>query len=306
MRCVAATRGSRLALWQARAVQRALEACAPEVEVELHAVRTRGDRDRSTRLEALGTTGVFTKEVDQEVLAGRAAFGVHSLKDQETTLPEGLVLGMVLPRGPVEDALIAADGRSGPAALPRGAAVATGSLRRRAQLLRRRPDLRMVGIRGNVETRVRKLRAGEADALVMARAGLERLGLAHEITEVLPLDLVLPAPSQGIVGVTCREDDEPVRELLAAAGDSGTAAAAHAERALLRALGGGCNVPVGALATPGGGSLHLRARVLSPGGEKEVSGELEGTQEQAEDLGRTLAEELLGRGAGALIAECRA
>jgi len=295
-----ATRGSPLALWQAREVQRQLEEVHAGLEVVVNIVKTEGDRVQDRSVEALSSTGVFTKEVDARLLAGEAHVAVHSLKDQLATLPDGVCLGMVLPRGPVEDALVSTCG-GGIAELPSGARVATGSARRRAQLLRARPDLKVVPIRGNVETRLRKLDAGEADALVLARAGLERLGLGGRITEVIETSLVLPAVSQGIVGVTCRVADDATLERLRAADDPVTHACATAERAWLRRLGGGCNVPAAAYAVSEHDRLIMRARVLAADGSDAMEADVTGEIASAEAIGCSLADGLIDRGAIELV-----
>lgn len=295
-----ATRGSPLALWQAHEVKSRLEKVHEGIDVAIHVARTEGDRIQDRPLEELSATGVFTKEVDACLAAGEADVAVHSLKDQLTTLPEGVCLGMVLPRGPVEDALVSTSG-DGIASLPPGARVATGSLRRRAQILRARPDLELVDIRGNVDTRLRKLDDGAADALVLARAGLERLGLGDRITEVIETSLVLPAVSQGIVGVTCREDDERTRAVLKAADDPVTHACAAAERAWLRRLGGGCNVPAAAHAVVAHDRLLMRARVLDPDGRDAIESDDGGEVDAAESIGSALADVLIDRGAIELV-----
>jgi len=299
-----ATRGSPLALWQAEAVKAALLSAWPDLRVEVLLVKTRGDRNTRTDLSRLGGTGLFTKEVDREVLEGRADAAVHSLKDHETILPEALVLGAVLPRGPVEDALVAESGVT-LEGLPEGARVATGSLRRRAQLLRLRPDLEVVGIRGNVGSRLAQLAAGHACALIMARAGLVRLGEERRVAQVLSTDQMLPAPSQGVVGVTARREDDRTRGFPEGIDHPATRAAALAERALLRALRGGCNVPVGALATLDGERLSLRSRVLSVDGRECIEEQEAAPAGEAEDVGVRVARRLLERGAARLIAEIR-
>lgn len=299
MTLVLATRGSPLALWQAREVRARLEAVHDGLTVEILEVKTEGDRVQDRPLQEVGT-GVFTKEVDARVRSGEAHAAVHSLKDQLSTLPDGIALGMVLERGPVEDALVSRDG-AGFAALPAGARVATGSLRRRSQLLRARPDLRAVPIRGNVNTRLGKLDAGEADALILARAGIERLGLGERITEVIEASLVLPAVSQGIVGVTCRDDDAETIKLLTAADHPATHAIAKAERAWLRRLGGGCNVPAAAHATIDHDTMYMRARVLDHDGKECLEGERSGPVADAERMGQELADDLIDRGAIALV-----
>lgn len=299
-----ATRSSRLALWQAETTQRLLRATHPQMDVELVHVKSSGDIDQKSALERFGRIGIFTAEVDQRLIAGEAQVGVHSLKDMTTTLQDGLVLAGVLARGPVEDVLIARDGES-LEELPQSARVATGSLRRSAMLRRLRPDLKIVGIRGNVETRLAKLAAGEADALLMARAGMVRLGFEAHITQVIGVDAILPAVGQGMVGLTCREGDEVTARNLRAIGDPDAWAMAHAERALLRSLHGGCNVPAGGHARVVENTLHLEARVLSLDGSQEIKDELSGSVDEAEAIGQKLAERLLERGAAELVDAAR-
>jgi hydroxymethylbilane synthase len=268
-------------------------------------VSSHGDQDRETELARFGRTGIFTVAVDAAVLEERADLGVHSLKDMTTTLVEGLSLAGVLPRGPVEDALLTRDGR-GLTELPRGARVATGSARRAAELRRVRPDLEVVGLRGNVETRLARLEEGGADAILLARAGLERLGLAERIAEVLDPRVFVPAVGQGIVGLTCRAGDERTRRTLAALSDREAWAEALAERALLRGLRGGCHAPVGGHARAKESAIALHGLVLAPDGAECVEGYASGPLEQAEELGARLAVELEGRGAGRLLAAARA
>jgi len=299
-----ATRKSKLALWQAETARHLLRAAWPNHEVELLLVESSGDRNQTADLERLGRIGIFTVEVDRAVLDGRADAAVHSLKDMTTTLMEGIRLGAVLSRGPVQDAWISAAGAKIDE-LPAGARVATGSMRRRAMLLARRPDLELTGMRGNVDTRLRKLAEGEADAMILARAGLERLGLESHITEVLDTESFLPAVGQGLVGLTSRENDEESRRSLLAIADLEAMDAGLAERALLARLRGGCNVPVGALARVVESTLSLRARVLSLDGRTVIEGEIAGSRDHAGQLGRMLAEDLLERGADRLIEEAR-
>lgn len=301
---VLSTRRSRLALWQAETARDVLLAAHPGTSIDLLPVSSSGDQDLTTALSRFGRIGIFTVEVDAALLDGRAQVGVHSLKDLTTQLEEGLVLGGVLPRGPVDDALVARDGLT-LEQLPAGARVATSSQRRRAQLLSTRPDLVPIEIRGNVESRLSKLDAGEADALLMARAGLERLGLGERITEVLDHERFLPAVSQGIVGLTCRADDSNTQALLAALPDDGTHARARAERRFLNTLEAGCTAPVAAHATVDGATLTLEARVLAVDGTRSLTGQRTGTLDDPEALGSALAEELLAQGAAALVAEAR-
>ena len=304
MRIAIATRGSPLALWQAGEARRLLLAAHPDAVVAIETIESTGDRDDRSDLASLGRIGVFTAEIDRAVLEGRADLGVHSLKDMTTTLPEGLVLAGTLARGRAEDALVASGSRT-LADLPRGARVATGSSRRIAMLRRARPDLAIVAIRGNVETRLAKLDRGDADALVMALAGLERLGLAERASEVLGPPAFLPAVGQGIVGLTCRAGDEGAARALAAITDRESWAEAEAERALLRELHGGCNAPIGARARAVESSITLRACVLSVDGTECLEGLRSGPIGAAEAIGRALAADLAGRGAARLVEAAR-
>jgi hydroxymethylbilane synthase len=294
------TRSSPLALWQANHVAGRLRPLAAPRPVELVHVQTEGDRDQSASLAHIGGRGVFTKEIQRALLDGRVDVAVHSLKDLPTQPVPGLVLAAVPPRGPTGDVLIALRPTQFDD-LPHGARVATGSLRRRAQLLHRRPDLRMEDIRGNVETRLRKLREHGYDALILAQAGLERLGLSDVITEMLDPAWMLPAVGQGALGLECRADDSATRSLLAALDDPATRRAVEAERALLYHLGGGCQVPLGALARVDGDRLVLRGAVLSADGVRQVVGEESGPAEGAAVVGARFADRLRAQGATELL-----
>lgn len=296
-----ATRGSDLARWQARRAGELLARAHPGLECTPLLVRSTGDADQTTALARFGRIGIFTVEVDRAVLDGRADVGVHSLKDLTTTLQEGVVLAGVLPRGPVEDVLVGAT----LAELPEGARVGTGSMRRRAMLLRERPDVACVEMRGNVDTRLRKREEGEADALLMARAGLVRLGLEQHVSEVLDPDEFVPAVGQGIVGLTCRVDDAATWERLAPLCADPAWFAGLAERAFLGGLRGGCNVPVGGHARVEGDEVTLSGIVLAPDGSREVGASVAGARERAEELGASLARELREAGADALLEEAR-
>lgn len=297
-----ATRGSPLALRQTEQVAELLcPLAAGGVEVVI--IETTGDQFPDTPLNRIGSDGVFTREVQRAVLAGAADVAVHSLKDLPTEPVEGLALGAVPPRAPAGDVLVCR-GSGGLDALPRSARVATGSLRRRAQLLHRRPDLIPADVRGNVETRLRKLDGGAFEALVLARAGLERLGLAARISEPLSTDWMLPAVGQGAIGLECREADQATCTLLARIDDVPSRSAVTAERAFLRILGGGCLVPVGALAEETPAGLLLRGAVLAPDGSARLDGRGVAKRDPA-GLGRRVAEDLLRRGAAELLARCR-
>jgi len=301
---VLATRGSQLALWQAHQVRSGLLAAQPDSPVEIRIIESIGDKDQKSELGRFGRTGIFTAEVDEAVLSRAAHCGVHSLKDMTTTLPAGLMLASALARGPVEDVLVTMDGRK-LADLPRGARVATGSVRRSAMLQRARPALVVVPIRGNVETRLAKLARGEAEALLMAHAGLLRLGLTQQISEILPLSMFLPAVGQGIVGMVCSSEDAATQRRLAGIGDEEAYAEALAERALLAALHGGCNAPVGARARVVESALSLQACVLSLDGRHVIEDRIHGLAADAVLLGRQLSERLIAKGAREWIAQAR-
>jgi hydroxymethylbilane synthase len=294
------TRGSPLALWQAHHVSALLRAAAPGLAVELVQIETAGDQVRDVPLVQLGGQGAFTKEIQKAVQARAVDVAVHSLKDLPTFAVEGLILAAVPPRGPTGDALVSRRHASF-AALPDGAVVATSSLRRRAQALHRRPDLRLVDIRGNVETRLRKLETQGLDALILAEAGLRRLGLDAVITEVLDPAWMLHAVGQGALGLECRAADAGTRALLEKIDHAPTRQMVLAERALLRGLGGGCQVPVGAQTTLDGERLMLRGVVIRPDGRVRVEGQTSGSADAAEAVGQRLAEDLLRQGARELL-----
>ena len=258
MRLRAATRGSELALWQTHRISELLASALPGVEVEPVVVSTEGDRDQSSPIAAIGGRGVFAKEVQRAVLDGRADFAVHSAKDLTSTTPDGLVLGAIPERGAVEDGLVGStlDG------LGEGATVATGSVRRRAQLAHLRPDLHFVELRGNMATRLSRLDGDDVDAIVVAAAGLQRLGLGDRIDEILDPSTMLPQVAQGALAVECRDGDSATIDALAAIDDARLAEVVEVERAWLRRLGSGCDLPVGGLATRVGDAIRLEV-VLS-------------------------------------------
>jgi hydroxymethylbilane synthase len=245
-------------------------------------------------LAEIGGKGLFAKEIEEALLAGRIDLAVHSLKDLETWLPDGLAIACVLPRDDPRDAFLSSKAGS-LAALPQGARIGTASLRRQAQLLRKRPDLTVVPIRGNVNTRMRKLDAGEVDALVVALCGLERLGMATQVTEILTCDLMLPAVGQGALAIECRAADERLRRLFEPLHDPISAACVCAERAMLAALDGSCRTPIAGLAEPGGDGLTIEGLLLKPDGSSEIRGRREGAIDDAEALGAKLGSELRQR-----------
>jgi hydroxymethylbilane synthase len=286
------TRGSALALWQAEHVKGRLAALGHEVE--LRVITTTGDRLLDRRLESVGGKGAFLKEIEEAMQAGEVDLAVHSLKDVPTALPDGLSLCAVLDRADPRDALLSTGPRL--LELPPGATVGTTSLRRQALLRALRPDLVLADLRGNVDTRIKRLREGRFDAVLLAMAGLSRLGRADEVTEVLDPREFVPAPGQGAIALECRDGDRQVREAVAPLDHAPTARAVAAERAFLQALGGGCNVPLGAHAFAAvSGTLDLVGFVAGPDGAGLLRGERRGSDPAA--LGRALGEDLLARGA---------
>lgn len=294
------TRGSALALAQAaelraRLAQAHAELAAPDA-IETVAIRTTGDRLGDRALAAIGGKGLFTKELEEALLAGEIDCAVHSAKDLPSLLPEGLALVCHLPREDPRDAFFSPKAQS-LAALPPGAVVGTSSPRRRAQVLHARPDLCIVPLRGNVDTRLSKLAAGVFDATLLAVAGVKRLGMAERITRIMPSEEMLPAVAQGAIGIESRSDDTRTRRYLAAIDDPATAASVTAERALMAALEGSCRTPMAALAELGGdGMLGLRAMIIRPDGSECLTATRRGTAAQAAALGTAAGEELRRRG----------
>ncbi len=295
-----ATRGSKLALWQAEHVAALLRPVLAPRPVELVIVQTTGDRVQDRSLSVLGGQGAFTKEIQQAVLDGRADVAVHSLKDLPTQPVPGLVLAATPPRAAVQDAFVSVKYRRFDD-LPEGATLATGSLRRRAQLLHRRPDLRLADMRGNVETRLRKMHEQGLDGMILAVAGLERLGLADQVAEVLSEEWMLPAVGQGALGVECRADDADTRAVLERINHRETFLAVLAERAFLRALGGGCLVPIAGLGRLDHGDLLVQGMVCSPDGSRRIAAAVSGSAHDAEPLGERLAERLRQLGAEEIL-----
>ncbi len=290
------TRASPLARAQTEAARLQLMAACPalatEGAIEVLLIRTTGDRIQDRPLAEVGGKGLFTRELDEAMLAGRIDLAVHSVKDIPTWLPEGIGLGAFLPREDPRDAFIGRVTES-LAALPAGAIVGTASLRRQAQIRWRRPDLRVIPFRGNVETRLAKLAAGEADATLLALAGLKRLGLEHAVTAILSAEEMLPAVGQGAIGITCRDDDARTRALLARLDHPETRSAVTAERAMLAVLDGSCRTPIAGFAeTEPHGELVIRGRVAQPDGTRLIAGERRGAVADAARLGAELGEEL--------------
>jgi hydroxymethylbilane synthase len=289
------TRGSAMALYQANLVSDRLIAAHPGLAepgmIEIIVIRTTGDRVQNRLLAEIGGKGLFTKEIEEALIDRRVDLAVHSLKDMETTLPPALDIACVLPRDDPRDVLVTRGGLA-LAALPDGAKIGTASLRRRAQLLRHRPDLAVAPIRGNVDTRLDKLAAGEVDGLLLALCGLQRLGRADVASEVLSAETMLPAVGQGALAIEARADDADLRAALSPLHDAASAACVTAERAMLAALDGSCRTPIAGLAELAGGSLTLRAMLLAADGSAERRAEGNGSAADAMALGREIGERL--------------
>ena len=301
------TRGGALALWQAREAARLISATHPQVSTTIRIIHTTGDRERSAPIAEMGGTGVFTREIEHQLEAGAIDLAVHSLKDLPTRIADGLTLAAILERADPRDALAAPPGTT-LAGLPPGARIGTSSSRRRAQLLARRPDLVMIELRGNVLTRLAKLDRGDYEAIVLACAGLQRLGLGDRVAEIFEPDVVMPAPGQGALAVEARADDGWLLGLLQALDHRPTRLATTGERACLAGLDGGCLAPVGALGRWSGDVLTLAATVAADRGTPALRERLEArvlTEADAEAAGRHLADLLVRQGAGALIASVR-
>lgn len=300
---VIGSRGSVLALWQSNWVASELKRLFG-LEVEIQRIKTTGDKILDSPLAKIGGKGLFVKEIEKALEQGQIDLAVHSMKDVPTELPKGLMIGAVTKREDPRDVLVSRD-KVSLMDLPKEAKVGTSSLRRKAQLWQRRPDFNMVDVRGNLDTRLRKMKEGQFDAMVLARAGLKRMGFEEAVTEVLEPQVMLPAVGQGALAIEVREDDEMVREMVKALNHLPTQQSILAERALMRRLEGGCQVPVGALGIVKNGQVSLKAMVASLDGRKMVRDEVAGPSQQAEKLGVELAEKLLNQGADAILAEVR-
>lgn len=294
------TRGSALALWQARHVSARLRAAHPGLTVELVILQTEGDQQQERPFGPMDERGVFVRRIETELLAGRIDLAVHSMKDLPTRQPDGLSIAAVPARHDAHDALLTVNGSTWEQ-LPTGSFLGTGSFRRRSQIRNRRPDLETVPVRGNVDTRVRKLLAGEFDGLILALAGVERLGIRSVTAVPLDFDICVPAVGQGALALETRAGDAATRALVETLHDPAAAQAVAAERAFLRRLGGGCLAPVGGHATVEGATLRLRAAVGDPDGRTMLRDRTEGASDSAERLGEELAARMIGAGAGELL-----
>ena len=300
------SRGSKLALWQSEWVRARLLELRPEAEIRIEVIKTSGDVLLNVPLATIGGKGVFTKELEEALLAGDIDLAVHSLKDLPTTLPDNLAITAITEREDARDALILREGVAAhinsPVELPRGAIVGTSSLRRQAQLKHLRPDVQIKDLRGNVDTRLRKLDSGDYDAIILASAGLRRLGFERRINAAIGHEEMLPAVGQGALGIETRANDARTHALVSLLDHAPTRAACTAERSLLHALGGGCQVPIAAHAVASGASLHLEALVAALSGEQIIRDAIEDETAHAARAGETLAARLLERGAETLLA----
>ncbi len=303
---VIGTRGSKLALWQAEWVKAELQRMNPELKIELNKIKTTGDKILDVPLAKVGGKGLFVKEIEEALLRNEADLAVHSMKDVPTEFPAELHLAVICKREDPRDAFIARS--TAPAAksfreLPPGATVGTSSLRRACQLLSIRPDLRIKQLRGNLETRFRKLDEGQFDAIILAAAGVKRLGWEQRITGVIGPETSLPAIGQGAIGIECRITDKFINDLIAPLNHAETALCVRAERALLKRLQGGCQVPIAAYAVIAGGRLLMDGLVGSVTGDRIIREHLEGKPEDGESVGKMLAETLLSKGADKILSE---
>ena len=298
---IVGTRGSRLARRQTESVVALLKEHCPDCRLEVRTVHTTGDR-RPEPLSEISGEGVFTKELETALMAGEIDIAVHSLKDLPTDIAHGLAVAAVTRREDPRDALVSRE-RTPLAKLPRGARIGTGSVRRAAQLRLLRPDVKPVPIRGNVDTRLAKVESGDVDAVIVAAAALSRLGWLDRAAELIPLEAMLPAPGQGALAVETRADDAEVLRIVATIDDRDSRLATAAERAFLRRLGGGCRIPVAALATIKNGELRLDGLVVDPQGRQAFRGEMTGAPADAESLGERLAASLLSEGASEILEE---
>lgn len=311
------TRGSKLALWQAEWVKSELQRKNPGIKVELNRIKTTGDKILDVPLAKVGGKGLFVKEIEEALLSGKADLAVHSMKDVPTDFPEGLHLSVICKREDPRDAFISQiqDLRPGGPlgetnfkiqnfeSLPRGATIGTSSLRRSSQLLNIRPDLKIEQLRGNLDTRLRKLDEGKFDAIILAAAGIKRLGWASRITEIIPPEISLPAIGQGAIGIECRIGDTFINNIIVPLNHPETSVCVRSERAFLKKLEGGCQVPIAAHARLIDGKIIMDGLVGSISGDRIIRGRIEGNAENAEPLGVALAEDVLSRGAKKILDE---
>ncbi|HSA58506.1 MAG TPA: hydroxymethylbilane synthase [bacterium] len=299
------SRGSRLALWQANHVKKLLEDEYRDLSVTIKVIKTTGDKVTSTPLTEIGGKALFLKEIEDQLLARKVHVGVHSLKDVPAVLPPGLMLTAVLKREDPRDVFLSKKYGS-LLQLPKKAKVGTSSLRRKAQLKNFRPDFEIVPLRGNIETRLKKMQAGQLGAIVLAAAGMTRLGMVAKITEYLPTTLMLPAVGQGVIALEIREDDEAVRRLLDPLNDQETMIAIQAERSFMKGVEGDCHAPIAAFAEVHGQNLKITGMIASPDGRELIRDRMEGNIRESVALGDGLAKQLLGHGGREILRACKA
>ena len=304
---VLGSRGSQLALWQTNHIKSTLESLYPKLSIRVEIIKTLGDKILDSPLSKIGDKGLFTKEIEHALIEKTIDLAVHSLKDIPTKLPDGLAIGAITKREDVRDVFIANKRRGKRfAELPPDAVIATGSLRRKCQLLLHRPNLSIVDIRGNLNTRMQKLDESDWDGMILAKAGVTRLGWEASITDILPTDIMLPAVGQGALAIEIRDEDPRIQQIINPLHHEPTAQAVTCERALLRRLEGGCQVPIGAFGRVEYNQLTLDAMIGSLDGKRMVRGSIKGLPRHAESLGTTLAEQLLDRGGKEILDEINA
>lgn len=301
---VIGTRESRLAMWQARWVRDRLQELTPDYNFTIKGMKTTGDNILDVALAKIGDKGLFTKELELGLNRKEIDLAVHSMKDLPTQLPAGLIIGAITEREYPGDVLVSSK-KTSLENLPQGAMLGTSSLRRRAQLLRYRPDFQIVTLRGNLQTRIRKMEEQKMDGIILAYAGVYRMGMEHMIAQRIPYHICLPAVGQGALGLEIREDDQEIREIINKLDNLESRYTISAERELMKTLEGGCQVPIGAMGTINGQTLHLEAVVASLDGSKSVRMDIEGPVKDARTLGRQLAQELLANGAGEILEKAR-
>ena len=301
---VIGSRGSKLAMWQTNHIADELRAKF-DLDIEIKRIKTQGDKILDSPLSRIGDKGLFVKEIEAALSSGEIDLAVHSMKDVPTQLPAGLTIKAMTVRADPRDVLISGNGDS-LADLPENAVIGTSSLRRQAQLMAFRPDFKMADVRGNLDTRLNKMAAGEFDAMILAAAGIDRLGYGDRITERLPAEVMVSAVGQGSIGIEVREDDQRTIGYVSGLSDADTFAAVTAERALMAALEGGCQVPIGAIGKIEGGVLRLSGVVAALDGSRVFKNEVTGRPEEATALGRQLARALADAGAADVLAEIRA
>lgn len=306
-RLIIGTRGSELALWQSNHIKSKLSVLFPQLEIELRIIKTLGDKILDSPLSKIGDKGLFTKEIERALLDSEIDLAVHSLKDIPTQIPKGLTIGAITEREDARDVFIAHPKKSHKSFsdLPQRATIATGSLRRKCQLLHQRPDVEIINIRGNLNTRMQKLEQSDWDGMLLAKAGVKRLGWEEKITEVLPYEVMLPAVGQGALGIEIREKDGRVGKLIRKLHHESTALCVNGERALLRYLEGGCQIPIGTYGRIENGKFRLDAIIGSLDGKRLVRGHIIGNQSDSEKLSVQLAEQLLARGGKEILDEIR-